>query len=145
MRTGHWIAIGGISGFIGVSAGAFGAHGLKEKLSAEMLAVFETAARYQMYHAMALLVVGLACRQRLTGSLQVAGWGFLIGTGLFSGSLYVLAMTGVKWLGAITPLGGLAFLVGWAALAVYGIGQSSTVNESIPPAYSANSPQILGD
>lgn len=113
----HWIAVGAVSGLLAVAAGAFGAHGLKEKLSPEMLAIFETAARYQMYHAFALLVVGLVEGKTSPGALRVAGWSFLLGTVLFSGSLYVLAMTGLKWLGAVTPLGGLGFMIGWAALA----------------------------
>ena len=112
-----FIILGAVSAFVGVAAGAFGAHGLKNRLDAEMLAVFETGVRYQMYHALALLAVAWAA-ERWPGALtNYAGWLFVAGTILFSGSLYVLSLTGVRWLGAITPLGGLAFLAGWACLA----------------------------
>lgn len=113
-----FFTIGAISAFIGVAAGAFGAHGLKSRLDAEMLSVFEVAARYQMYHAFALMAAAWA-QVRWPGALvTTSGWCFVIGTILFSGSLYALSLTGVKWLGAITPLGGLAFLIGWACLAL---------------------------
>lgn len=112
-----FFAAGAVSAFIGVAAGAFGAHGLKSRLDAEMLAVFETGVRYQMYHAFALIVVAWAAT-RWPGTLVTAsGWFFLVGTLLFSGSLYLLSLTGIRWLGAITPLGGLAFLAGWLCLA----------------------------
>jgi len=110
--------IGALSAFAGVAAGAFGAHGLKERLSADMLAVFETGVRYQMYHALALLATGWAA-DRWPGALtSAAGWLFVAGTVVFSGSLYLLSLTGQRWLGAVTPLGGLAFLAGWLCLAV---------------------------
>ena len=109
--------VGALMGFVGVALGAFGAHGLRGRLSPEMLAVFETGVRYQMYHAIALLVLA-ALMSRWDGwAVQVAGWSFTAGILLFSGSLYALALTGVTTLGAITPIGGVAFLVGWAALA----------------------------
>ena len=115
-----FLLIGSLGGFLGVAAGAFGAHGLRSRLSADMLAVFETAVRYQMYHVFALLItaaaIGRAGDARL---LTVAGWSFITGVVLFSGSLYALTLTGLKGLGAITPLGGLAFLVGWACLAIF--------------------------
>ncbi|HEX8264235.1 MAG TPA: DUF423 domain-containing protein [Pyrinomonadaceae bacterium] len=112
-----FLALGAISALVGVAAGAFGAHGLKSRLSAEMLAIFETGVRYQMYHAFALLFVAWAS-SRFPGSLlTTAGGLFIIGTILFSGSLYLLSLTETRWLGAITPLGGLAFLVGWLCLA----------------------------
>ena len=103
-----------------MAAGAFGAHGLRSRLSPEMLAVFETAVRYQMYHVFALLITA-AVMARLGDArlLVIAGWSFITGMVLFSGSLYALALTGVSGLGAITPLGGLAFLVGWACLAFF--------------------------
>ena len=109
---------GAVSAFIAVAAGAFGAHGLKGRLDAEMLSVFEVGVRYQMYHAFALVLA--AWRQtRWPGTLvATGGWFFIVGTILFSGSLYLLSLTGVRWLGAITPLGGLAFLAGWLCLAV---------------------------
>jgi uncharacterized membrane protein YgdD (TMEM256/DUF423 family) len=111
-----FLLVGALAAFIGVGLGAFGAHGLRNRLSAEMLAVFETGVRYQMYHALAILVVALAVA-RLDGWLiRTAGWLFTGGIVLFSGSLYVLALSGVTALGAVTPLGGLAFLGGWACL-----------------------------
>jgi uncharacterized membrane protein YgdD (TMEM256/DUF423 family) len=113
-----FLGLGAISGFVAVAAGAFGAHALRDRLSAEHLAVFETAARYQMYHALALLAVALLLPLRPLGTLQWAGWLFVVGTALFSGSLYALALTGTRWLGAITPLGGIAFLAGWICLAL---------------------------
>jgi len=111
-----FFAAGAACAFLGVAFGAFGAHALKSRLSAEMLAVFEVGVRYQMFHALALLAVAWACT-RWPGPLVIAsGWLFLAGIVIFSGSLYVLSLSGVKWLGAITPLGGLAFLAGWAFL-----------------------------
>ena len=111
-----FFSIGALSAFISVAAGAFGAHALRTRLSPEYLAVFETAARYQMYHALGLLAEAWAVA-RWPGALpQWAGWLFLAGTGLFCGSLYALALTGTRWLGAITPLGGIAFLTGWLCL-----------------------------
>ena len=109
--------LGALSGFIGVAAGAFGAHGLRSRLSPEMLGVFETAARYQMYHALALIGVAWAATRWPGGGIHLAGWSFVAGTVLFSGSLYVLSLTGIRWLGAITPLGGAGFLLGWLSLA----------------------------
>ncbi|MGH7533536.1 MAG: DUF423 domain-containing protein [Gemmatimonadales bacterium] len=111
-------ALGALSAALAVAAGAFGAHALKGHLSPDDLAVFETGARYQMYHAFALLAVAWAASRWPGGSVHAAGWLFVIGTLLFSGSLYLLALTGVRWLGAITPLGGLAFLAGWVCLAI---------------------------
>lgn len=107
-----------LAGFLGVALGAFGAHGLRSRLSPEMIAVFETGVRYHMYHALALLLTA-AIAARLGGSLIIAaGWLFAAGIVLFSGSLYLLAFTGVRTLGAITPVGGVAFLLGWACLAL---------------------------
>jgi uncharacterized membrane protein YgdD (TMEM256/DUF423 family) len=114
-----FFATGAISAFIGVAAGAFGAHGLKDRLSTEMLMVFETGVRYQMYHAFALLAAAWATARFVNSPQIVAlgGWLFIVGTILFSGSLYALSLTETRWLGAITPLGGLAFLAGWLCLA----------------------------
>ena len=109
---------GSLSAFLAVAAGAFGAHNLRSRLSPEMLGVFETGARYQMYHALALLAVAWALSRWPVPALRTAGWLFLAGTVLFSGSLYVLGLTGSKWLGAITPVGGVLFLGGWLLLAV---------------------------
>src|SRR3954467_13752491 len=118
MGRNTFLLVGALAAFVGVALGAFGAHGLRSRLSPEMLAVFETGVRYQMYHALALLLVA-AVMPTMGGWLVVtAGWSFTAGIVLFSGSLYLLALTGVTILGAITPLGGLAFLVGWACLAV---------------------------
>jgi uncharacterized membrane protein YgdD (TMEM256/DUF423 family) len=111
-----FFALGSASALVAVAAGAFGAHGLRARLSPDLLAVFETAARYQMYHALALLAVGWAVT-RWPGPWPVrAGWLFAVGTLVFSGSLYALALSGMRWLGAVTPLGGLAFLAGWTCL-----------------------------
>ena len=109
---------GALSAFMAVAAGAFGAHALRARLPPDLLAVFETGARYQMYHALALLAVAWASNHWPGTPLRAAGWLFIGGTLLFSGSLYLLAVTGARWLGAITPLGGLLFLAGWAALAI---------------------------
>jgi uncharacterized membrane protein YgdD (TMEM256/DUF423 family) len=113
-----FLLIGALAGFIGVAFGAFGAHALRGRLSPDMLAVFETGVRYQMYHAFAVLIVALATSRFDGWLIRAAGWSFTIGIVLFSGSLYALALTGVTKLGMITPLGGLAFLAGWALLLV---------------------------
>jgi len=110
--------VGALMGFIGVGLGAFGAHALRGRLSPEMLAVFETAVRYQMYHAIALLAVAAFMARAEGRAVMVAGWSFIAGILIFSGSLYALAMTGVTMLGAVTPIGGVAFLAGWIALAI---------------------------
>ncbi|MBA3759007.1 MAG: DUF423 domain-containing protein [Gemmatimonadales bacterium] len=113
-----FFGVGALSALISVAAGAFGAHALRARLTPELLAVFETAARYQMYHALGLLAVAWAT-SRSPGALPVwAGWLFVAGTVLFSGSLYALALTGVRWWGAVTPLGGVAFIAGWICLAL---------------------------
>jgi uncharacterized membrane protein YgdD (TMEM256/DUF423 family) len=113
-----FFVLGSVSGLIGVAAGAFGAHSLRERLPADLLAVFETGVRYQMYHALALLLVAWAIT-RWPGSLTaLSGWLFVTGTVVFSGSLYALSLSGQRWLGAITPLGGVAFLGGWFCLAL---------------------------
>ena len=109
--------LGAVFGALSVAAGAFGAHALRAQLDARMLEVFETAARYQMYHALALLAVAWLGAQVQAGAVQVAGWAFVTGIVLFSGSLYAMAFTGIRALGAITPIGGVAFIIGWAALA----------------------------
>ena len=112
-----FVVLGAASGFVAVAAGAFGAHALRARLSPEMLAVFEVGARYQMYHALALLAVAWAASRWPGAAAPAAGWLFVAGTVLFCGSLYLLALTGARWLGAITPLGGAAFLAGWLCLA----------------------------
>jgi uncharacterized membrane protein YgdD (TMEM256/DUF423 family) len=106
------------AGFLGVALGAFAAHGLKATLTPAMLAAFETAVRYQMYHAFALFATAWALTRWPARIFAVAGGLFVAGILIFSGSLYLLALTETRWLGAITPLGGLAFLAGWACLAI---------------------------
>lgn len=119
MMTRIFLAIASILGGLSVTTGAFATHALREKFSERALDIFETAARYQMYHVLALLVVALLISQTEFSqpSLVVAGWAFIIGIVIFSGSLYALSLTDIKVLGAITPLGGLAFIIGWSALA----------------------------
>ena len=112
-----FLVLGSVLSLIGVAAGAFGAHGLRESLGAESLHTFEIAVRYQMYHSFALLVAGWALDKYERRQFVKAGWLFLSGVALFSGSLYILVLAGVKWLGAVTPFGGLAFLTGWFFLA----------------------------
>ena len=109
--------LGSLLAFIGVALGAFGAHSLKETLSLDHLTIFETAVRYQMYHAFALFIAGWAFQKHPHAMFSRAGWLFVAGIILFSGSLYVLVMTGVSTFGAVTPVGGLAFLAGWLFLA----------------------------
>ena len=119
-----FLIIAAALGFTGVAAGAFGAHGLKKILEPDLLAVFETGVRYQMYHALALGIV--ACMTSFAGKrklLHAAGWLFIAGVVVFSGSLYALALSGIRVLGAITPIGGLAFLGGWLVLIFAAIGQ----------------------
>jgi uncharacterized membrane protein YgdD (TMEM256/DUF423 family) len=115
-----FLVLGALSAGISVAAGAFGAHALKARLSPDLLAVFETGARYQMYHALGLAAVAWAASRGAGGQGPAAwaGWLFVVGTVLFSGSLYALALTGVRGLGAVTPFGGVAFLAGWVALAL---------------------------
>ena len=111
-----FFSIGCVSGLLGVGVGAFAAHALRGRLDTELLAIFEVGVRYQMYHALALLAVGWAYT-RWPGALVIAsGWLFVVGTALFSGSLYALSLSGERSLGAITPLGGLALLAGWLCL-----------------------------
>ena len=130
MNTSFWIRAGAIWGFLAVAIGAFGAHGLKDRFKSlgdqfgplateRPEGIFQTATYYHAYCALAILAVGLlAATGRGGTALPVAGWSLLLGSVIFSGSLYVLAATGIKWLGAITPIGGLFMLVGWVALAI---------------------------
>jgi len=112
-----FFTIGSLSGFLGVGLGAFAAHALKSRLDADLLAIFEVGVRYQMYHAFALLAVAWAYTRWPGNILTASGWLFVAGTVIFSGSLYALSLSGVRWLGAITPIGGLALLAGWLCLA----------------------------
>ena len=119
-----FLLIGAVLGFLGVALGAFAAHGLKNRLSPEMLEVFDTGVRYHMYHTFAILIVAAAIghigNARL---LAMAGWFFFAGILLFSGSLYALALTGAGIFGAVTPIGGVLFLIGWTSLALFAVGR----------------------
>ena len=112
-----FLSLGAISGALGVILGAFGAHGLQDKLSDKMLQTWQTAVEYQFYHTFALLIVGLLALKFQSGLLSSSGWCFIAGTTLFSGSLYALSLSGITKLGAITPVGGLIFIIGWILLA----------------------------
>jgi uncharacterized membrane protein YgdD (TMEM256/DUF423 family) len=109
---------------LGVAAGAFGAHGLKSILAPDMLAVYETAVRYQMYHSIGLIIVGILAK-KVNARARLTGWCFIVGIFLFSGSLYALTLTDIRWFGAITPLGGIAFIAGWLFLAFSFIADQS--------------------
>lgn len=111
-----FMILGAINGFLAVALGAFGAHGLEGKLSEKMLSTWDKAVNYQMFHTMALLVTGLLLAKLETNGIVWAGWMFFIGILLFSGSLYIYSITGIKTFAMITPLGGVAFLIGWALL-----------------------------
>lgn len=126
-----FLRLAAASGFIVVGLGAFGAHGLRNLLDAARLGTWETAVQYQMLHVTALLAVGLLSLRGELALLRWSGWSFVLGTLLFSGSLYVLALTGVSWLGMITPLGGVCFLLGWGLLfkAATGLSVSGSRHE----------------
>jgi uncharacterized membrane protein YgdD (TMEM256/DUF423 family) len=112
-----WLLIAAINGFLAVAAGAFGAHGLQDRMDAHHFEIFQTSAHYQMYHALAMGLAALAMRGPAEGAARVSAAFFLVGIILFSGSLYVLALTGMRGIGIVTPVGGLAFFIGWGALA----------------------------
>ena len=113
-----FFGLAALFGALAVALGAFGAHALESRLSEAMLATFETGVRYNFYHALALVAVVVAVNRWPNSSLPtVAGWLFVAGIVIFSGSLYILALSGVRWLGAITPIGGVAFIAGWLCLA----------------------------
>ena len=118
-----FLAIASALGGISVILGAFASHALKDRLSERALAIWETGTKHQMYHALALIAIALLI-DRFPNSrlLMVAGYAFISGVVIFSGSLYALSLSGIKWLGAITPLGGVAFIIGWACLAVAALG-----------------------
>ncbi len=144
MNASFWLRTGAIWGFLAVTMGSFGAHGLRGRFESlgnvpggmpteRLQASFQTATQYQMYCAFAILAVGLMAQAGRTGvSLDAAGWLFFAGSLVFSGSLYVLCVTGEKWLGMITPIGGVAMLAGWIALAVAAGTSSKTLLESSP-------------
>jgi len=112
-----FLLFGAVGGFLTVALGAFAAHGLKQILSPGLLQTFNTGVDYQGLHSLALLATGLLMQTREKSALRLAGWAFASGILIFSGSLYLLALTDARWLGAITPIGGTAFLLGWGALA----------------------------
>jgi uncharacterized membrane protein YgdD (TMEM256/DUF423 family) len=114
-----FVLLGAINGFLAVALGAFAAHGLEGSLSQRMTETFQTGVDYHALHAVALLVVGLLAGSAMPRLLALAGWAFFVGIVLFSGSLYLLVLSDTRWLGAITPFGGTAFLLGWATLAWY--------------------------
>jgi uncharacterized membrane protein YgdD (TMEM256/DUF423 family) len=113
-----FLSIGSISGALAVMLGAFGAHGLKDRLSDKMLANYMTGVEYHFYHTLALLIVGVIALHHPNRTLSASGWAFALGILIFSGSLYILALTGITKLGAITPIGGLMFIVGWILFAL---------------------------
>ena len=113
-----WFSAGAVAAAIGVMLGAFGAHGLKSRVEPELLAVFETGVRYHLFHALGLLAVAWAAARWPGAWVQISGWAFVAGIVVFSGSLYLMALTGMRWLGAVTPIGGVAFILGWLALAI---------------------------
>lgn len=113
----HFLGIGALSACISVAAGAFGAHALSGVVTPERLLVWETAARYQMYHALALMIVAYLAAQKAAGLVRLSGWLFVAGSAIFSGSLYALVLSGITILGAITPIGGTAMVAGWLVLA----------------------------
>lgn len=115
-----FIQLAAIFGALAVMIGAFGAHGLKERIAPELMTVYQTGVQYHFYHVAALLAVGMLALQSPPSSwLNISGWAFVTGILIFSGSLYVLAISGIRWLGAVTPIGGVAFIVGWIALLIH--------------------------
>jgi len=114
-----FLSFAAASGFLSVCLGAFAAHGLKDRIASESLVIWQTGVQYQMYHALALLGIGLLYHFRTSNSLKLSGLAFILGSFLFSGSLYALAFGALPIVGVITPIGGLSFLIGWAALFVH--------------------------
>lgn len=121
MSPRFWLVVAGVYGFLGVALGAFGAHALRERLSPELLAVYRTGVEYQFTHLLALLAVALLMRSTPAPLLNAAAWCFALGVAVFSGSLYALALSGIRVLGAVTPIGGLLFLAGWALLSIWAL------------------------
>jgi len=111
-----FIIIGSIAGFLSVALGAFGAHGLKQLLSSELMAIYQTAVSYQIYHSLALILIALIFQHQQNKYIKAAGWIMLAGMLVFSGSLYLLTLTDTRWLGAITPIGGTLLLISWLLL-----------------------------
>ncbi|HEX6644357.1 MAG TPA: DUF423 domain-containing protein [Gemmatimonadales bacterium] len=129
------VGVGALSALVAVALGAFGAHGLRGQLTPDLAATFDTAARYQMYHALGLVAAGLWAERRPGAAVTAAGWLFLAGTLFFSGSLYLLALTGTRWLGAVAPVGGTAWIAGWGLLAVSALrpGEPRAASSAPPP------------
>jgi uncharacterized membrane protein YgdD (TMEM256/DUF423 family) len=123
MPSNPFLAIAGVAGFLGVAAGAFGAHALKGSLPPDLLAIFETGSRYVQVHSLALFCTALLIERRPSAALRAAGWLFSAGLSIFGGSLWLLALSGQRWLGAVAPLGGLALLAGWGLVAYEGYRQ----------------------
>lgn len=122
MSRGRLIALSAAAGLLGVLAGTFGAHGLEGRVSEDLLATYEVGVRYHLYHALALLgCAALASSETLARPLRIAAWCFALGIVVFSGSLYLLTLSGQRWLGMITPVGGGAFIAGWACLLWHGL------------------------
>ncbi|RLL42844.1 DUF423 domain-containing protein [Oceanobacillus piezotolerans] len=113
-----FIILGAINGFLAVALGAFGAHGLESRLAEKQLGTWNTAVQYQMFHTMALLATGILLSKISAGGLHWAGWMFFVGIILFSGSLYIYSLTTIKTFAMITPIGGVAFLIGWVLLGI---------------------------
>lgn len=113
----QFVVVGAVLGFLSVAGGAFGAHALKSRLTPADLAIYETAIRYQFFHTLALLAVGLVGLSHPSRLLETSGWLFLAGIVIFSGTLYGVSLLGIRWLGAVTPFGGLCLLAGWGVLA----------------------------
>ena len=112
----EWVIAGAVCAMVGVALGAFGAHGMSGWVAPDLLVIWETGARYQMYHAFGMFAVAIVAGQWPQSPASMAGWAFLAGVVLFSGSLYLMALTGIRLFGAITPLGGVAFIIGWATI-----------------------------
>lgn len=121
----YFIALGAISAFLSVGLGAFGAHAIKQTIAAELLAIYQTAVDYQFFHSLGLILIGLVYQQLPTKLIKSAGWLIVFGIIVFSGSLYILSLTGIRWLGAITPIGGTAFILAWFLLAIGSFKKSS--------------------
>ena len=120
----NFILLSAVFGFLGVASGAFGAHALKSMLTADLLAIFETGSRYCLHHSMALLATSLYHNQRPNPWLHRACWGFAVGISIFSGTLWILAISGMRWLGAITPIGGLSLLAAWGCIFMFAVTNS---------------------
>ncbi len=127
-----FLLLGSLSAAFGVGAGAFGAHGLKAALSPDLLATYETAVRYQMYHAFGMIAAGVLWARAPHRLLRAAGWCFVAGTLFFSGSLYGLVLSGMQWLGAITPFGGVAFIVGWLFIGLWAFTRATSSEHQRP-------------